>query len=279
MDRFFDVVRYLNPVNIAGFTALQAISGQHASSKYELTDENFAKKSLIPDFTNNRQAISRGGQAETVHRGQFYTLGFIPIEVESRLIPFAVGGDRVPWTFKLFGQLHLIYKRCSFVKPLMRVNKVFNSDFIPVCWSKSRISNPNFNSRVLLTFATPEKMRAVSMDVRSGLVAAHSSCLRSHFAGFRKRHIDQSDGANAKDNPEQRGRTHYLGEESHSLLRIKILIGAIMVMGGLYFLLNTASKGLTIKPETHLINAILSILCITLGCFFASYSMFSLVGR
>lgn len=100
-----------------------------------------------------------------------------------------------------------------------------------------------------------------------------SGCF-GHFLGFMQRQVNQDDRPSAQKNSDHGGEPHDFSKESHGLLSIKVLLGAFMVVGGFYLLLNTIPKGYTIQRETFLINTIFGILYMVVGSLFAAYAMF-----
>ncbi|WP_390911317.1 hypothetical protein [Pseudosulfitobacter sp. SM2401] len=107
------------------------------------------------------------------------------------------------------------------------------------------------------------------------LLFAHNLVGPSHLTKGRENY---EDGDSTKGQANNSRGTHDLREKGHLLLSIKVLVGAIMVAGGLYLLMNTVPHGYRLKTKTFLINTVLGILYVVLGALFASYSLFSLIG-
>jgi len=107
------------------------------------------------------------------------------------------------------------------------------------------------------------------------LVVSHDLVGSPHFG---KGGVDHDDRDYPQNQSSGGGPSHDLREEGHFLLRIKVLIGAIMVAGGFYLLMNTVPKGYALKRKTFAINTILGVLYVVLGALFSSYSLFSLLG-
>jgi len=64
--------------------------------------------------------------------------------------------------------------------------------------------------------------------------------------------------------------------QGHSHLRIKIALGAAMILRGLYFITYAYKKGLSIYLSAGFINAVFGILNVMLGVLLAAHSFFSL---
>ena len=107
------------------------------------------------------------------------------------------------------------------------------------------------------------------------LFIAHDLVRATHFS---QRGYDDAYGNSAQNKPNNGSISHYLGEGRHLLLCLKVLLGAGMIAGGFYLLMNTVPKGYKLKTETFLINTILGIFYVLLGSLFAVHSFFGLVG-
>lgn len=126
----------------------------------------------------------------------------------------------------------------------------------------------------LLRVVSVESRRKLKLNPRSAFLS-HNLVGAAHLSQGR---IDNDDRHGSKDQTATGSPSHNLSEEGHLLLRIKVFIGAIMVAGGFYLLMNTVPKGFTMKRKTFAINAIFGVLYVTLGALFGLYSLFGLIG-
>lgn len=104
---------------------------------------------------------------------------------------------------------------------------------------------------------------------------AHDLVGAPHLA---KRSINYDYGYGPKDQARTGGPSHQFSEEGHLLLRIKVLIGAVMVAGGFYLLMNTVPHGYRLKRQAFIVNTIFGVLNVLLGALFGLYSLFGLIG-
>ena len=82
---------------------------------------------------------------------------------------------------------------------------------------------------------------------------------------FPKSGEDKANRSNSEKKASYARVAHNASEPRHSLLSIKVAFGAIVILGALYFLMNTVPKGHTFKRQTILIYTILGILNVCFG--------------
>ena len=94
-------------------------------------------------------------------------------------------------------------------------------------------------------------------------------------AGFGKRPPHKIDPKAGKADASDTDRGHKHGPESHRFLRVKIALGAAMVLSGYYFYSYAFTKGRKVCVEAGLPYAILGIFNVLAGTVLAAHSYFS----
>lgn len=76
---------------------------------------------------------------------------------------------------------------------------------------------------------------------------------------------DEADRSNPENKAGNSSVAHDPSEPGHRLLRVKVAFGTIVILGALYFLMNTVPKGHTFERQTIFVYTILGILNVCLG--------------
>ena len=108
------------------------------------------------------------------------------------------------------------------------------------------------------------------IEGRANLSAPNLRLVGGHFLSSSEGEEDKNNRPASDNESDDRSPAHDFSKKSHLLLSTKVLIGAIMVAGGYYLLINTVPHGYRLKREAFLINAIFGILYVVFGALFVS---------
>lgn len=175
---------------------------------------------------------------------------------------------------------------CCFVKGCF-FGKNFALNFVPFsCAAKTGSCNPDIQSRrltrVLYTNGDPDVALFVKPEfsthdckVSPNLLFTDFSGVFSHFLGGQQSSPDIVDTEGRNDSHQRRYNKHPKGPPGHVLLGLQVAFGALILIGGLYYINHAFRKGASLSVSTGTLYLLLGMAGVGVGIGFILTALFS----